>query len=55
MAKKESLKVIVTLTGEALGLVKDTQKAYKKKKQIRGKNKIINLLLGEHAQCKRTV
>ena len=55
MAKKESLKVIVTLTGDALGLVKDTQKSYTKKKQIRGKNKIINLLLVQHAQCKRTI
>ena len=52
MAKKQNLKVIVTLQGDALNLVTSEQKKYQRKKQIRGKNKLINLLLSELHQLR---
>lgn len=51
---KSKLGVRVTLVGEAKDIVKEEQKKYKKKKQIRGKNKIINLLLVELSQLRNS-
>lgn len=47
MAKKDSIKVLVTLTGEAKDFVLAEQKRYLKQRLTRGKNKIINLSLIE--------
>ena len=52
MAKKQSLSLRIVLTGDALTIVKDEKKKYEKKKIIRGKNKIVNLLLSELQQAR---
>jgi hypothetical protein len=47
MATKKRLEVRVKLENKGLILVREEQVKYKKKKQIRGKNKIVNILLAE--------
>jgi hypothetical protein len=49
MGKKATVKTQVTLVGAAKDLVLSEQKKYRSKKQIRGKNKLINQLLCELA------
>lgn len=47
MLKEKKITVMVKLTGNALLIVNEEQKRYEKKDIIRGKSKIINLLLSK--------